>query len=127
MGDKKTISELFQQAADKSGEMPSERVWEQVTGRLDQPVAQPKAGRLRPMLRAAAAVALLLVLVWGAARLSQRPALPASPIALEDITPSIASAAVVMEQVALSRHYQQLPRIEEGDALQRIVPRPALQ
>ena len=127
MSHKKTISELFQRTADSGGEMPAERVWERVTGRLDQLGEQPKAGHLRPLLRTAAAVALLFVFVWGAARLSQRQALPASPIALEDITPSIASAAVVMEQVALSRHYQQLPRIEEGESRQRIVPRPVLQ
>lgn len=127
MSHKKTISELFQQAADSGGEMPAERVWERVTDRLDQPVRQRKVGHFRAVLRAAAAVALLFVFVWGAARLSQRQALPASPVALEDITPSIASAAIVMEQVALSRYYQQLPRIKEGESRQRIVPRPALQ
>ena len=123
MSHKKTLSELFRQSADKSRELPSERVWERVTGRLDQPAQPLQPGRIRPVLRAAAAVALLLVLVWGVVSLSQRSPLPASPIAQEDITPSVATVAVVMEQVALSRHYQQLPRINEGDALQRIVPR----
>lgn len=124
MSHKKTLSELFRQSADKSRELPSERVWERVTGRLDQPAQPLQPGRIRPLLRAAAAVALLLVLVWGVVSLSQRTPLP---IAQEDITPSVATVAVVMEQVALSRHYQQLPRINEGDALQRIVPRMVLQ
>jgi hypothetical protein len=127
MSHKKTLSELFRQSADKSSQMPSERVWERVTGRLDQPAQPLQPGRLRPLLRTVAAVALLLVLVWGVASLNQRSPLPASPTAQEDITPSVATVAVVMEQVALSRHYQQLPRINEGDALQRIVPRIALQ
>lgn len=127
MSHQKTLSELFRQSADKSSQMPSERVWERVTSRLDQPAQPLQPGRLRLLLRAAAAVALLLVLVWGVASLNQRSPLPASPTAQEDITPSVATVAVVMEQVALSRHYQQLPRINEGDALQRIVPRMALQ
>lgn len=129
MDHRKTVSELFQQSADTGREMPSERVWERVAGRLDQQAQPPK--RLRFFLRAAAAVALLGVLVWGSLSLSlslsrQQP-LAASPVALEDITPSVASIPVVMEQVALSRYYQQLPGIREGDVLQRIVPRVVLQ
>lgn len=125
MDHRKTVSELFQQSADTGREMPSERVWERVAGRLDQQAQPPK--RLRFFLRAAAAVALLGVLVWGSLSLSRQQPLAASPIALEDITPSVASIPVVMEQVALSRYYQQLPGIREGDVLQRIVPRVVLQ
>jgi hypothetical protein len=125
MDNRKTVSELFRQSAEAGREIPSERVWERVAGRLDQQAQPPK--RLAFILRTAAAVVLLGVVVWGGSNLSRQQPLTASPVALEDITPSVASVSVVMEQVALSRHYQQLPGIHEGDALQRIVPRVVLQ
>jgi hypothetical protein len=128
MSFKKTVSELFQQSADKNAIMPSERVWEQVAARLDKQARPTGISRLRSVLRAAAAIMLLGVLVWGANSVSShRQQLSASPVALEDITPSVASVTIAMEQVALSRHYPQLPRIHEGAALQRIVPKVVLQ
>lgn len=129
MSERKKISDLFKDNEFKLQEQPSGRAWRLLEDKLEQ---RRKRHRLQVFKQyaAAAGLALLVALVGLLSWISNQPAPQALAenakieIPLEDLPQSTEVEPLTRQVAALSRQYEQSPQIEEGQAVQKIVPRP---